>query len=142
VTVGIDNTRVAMLLAVLNRHGGVAVHDQDVYVNVVGGIRVSEPSADLAILLCVLSSLRDRAIPADVFAFGEIGLSGEVRPCANGQERIREAAKHGFKTAIVPAANAPKKPVAGLELVPVNTLQEALDWAMASLSTPRLPVQS
>jgi DNA repair protein RadA/Sms len=142
VTVGIDNTRVAMLLAVLNRHGGVAVHDQDVYVNVVGGIRVSEPSADLAILLCVLSSLRDRAIPADVFAFGEIGLSGEVRPCANGQERIREAAKHGFKTAIVPAANAPKKPIAGLELVPVNTLQEALDWAMASLSTPRLPVHS
>lgn len=134
VTVGIDNTRVAMLLAVLNRHGGIAVHDQDVYVNVVGGIRVSEPSADLAILLSVLSSLRDRAVPPDVFAFGEVGLSGEVRPCANGQERIREAAKHGFRTAIVPAANAPKGKVEGLTLVPVNSLSEALDWALESLT--------
>ena len=137
VTVGIDNTRVAMLLAVLNRHGGIAVHDQDVYVNVVGGIRVSEPSADLAILLSVLSSLRDRAIPSDTFAFGEIGLSGEVRPCANGQERIREAAKHGFKTAIVPAANAPKGSIPGLKLIPVNSLQEALDWALESLTPAR-----
>lgn len=142
VTVGIDSTRVAMLLAVLNRHGGIAVHDQDVYVNVVGGIRVNEPSADLAILLSVLSSLRDRAIPPDVFAFGEIGLSGEVRPCANGQERIREAAKHGFKTAIVPAANAPRGPVDGLKIVPVNTLQEALDWALDSLTPCKHPTRN
>lgn len=133
VTVGIDSTRVAMLLAVLHRHGGIAVHDQDVYVNVVGGIRVSEPSADLAILLSVLSSMRDRPIPAEVMSFGEVGLSGEVRPCANGQERIREAAKHGFRTAIVPAANAPRSAPPGLQVVPVQTLQQALDWAVESL---------
>ena len=124
VTVGIDSTRVAMLLA---------VHDQDVYVNVVGGIRVSEPSADLAILLSVLSSMQDRPIPAEVMSFGEVGLSGEVRPCANGQERIREAAKHGFRTAIVPAANAPRSAPPGLQVVPVQTLQQALDWAVESL---------
>ena len=141
VTVGIDSTRVAMLLAVLNRHGGIAVHDQDVYVNVVGGIRVSEPGADLAILLSVLSSLRDRAIPPDVFAFGEVGLSGEVRPCANGQERIREAAKHGFKTAVVPAANAPRGSVEGLKIIAVNTLQEALDWALESLAACKHPTR-
>jgi len=137
VTVGIDSTRVAMLLAVLHRHGGIAVHDQDVYVNVVGGIRVTEPSADLAILLSVLSSLRNLPIPPEVFAFGEVGLSGEVRPCANGQERIREAAKHGFKVAIVPSANTPKSSVPGLRIVPVQTLQQALDWALQALPPPR-----
>ncbi len=131
VAVGVDATRLAMLLAVLHRHGGVAVHDQDVYVNVVGGIRAAEPSADLAILLSIASSLDDRPIRPQVFAFGEIGLSGEVRPCANGQDRLREAAKHGFDVAIVPAANAPREPVAGLDVVAVETLRQALDWLAA-----------
>lgn len=128
VSVGIDGTRISMLLAVLHRHGGVAVHDQDVYVNVVGGLRITEPSADLALLMSVVSSLRGKPIPANLFAFGEIGLSGEVRPCANGQERLREAVKHGFEVAIVPAANAPKEKLKGVEVVAVSSLQQALEW--------------
>ena len=104
VTVGMEHNRLAMLLAVLHRHGGVMVGDQDVYVNVVGGVKVLETSADLAVLLAVVSSFRDRSLPDDMVAFGEVGLAGEIRPVANGQERIREAAKHGFKRAIVPAA--------------------------------------
>jgi len=128
VSVGIDSTRIAMLLAVLHRHGGLVVHDQDVYVNVVGGIRITEPSADLAVLLSVVSSLRNRLIAPNVFAFGEVGLSGEVRPCANGQERLRDASKHGFGVAIVPAANAPKEQVGKLKIIAVDTLQQALDW--------------
>ncbi len=127
VSVGIDGTRLSMLLAVLHRHGGDVVHDKDVFLNVVGGVRVSETAADLAVVLAVHSSFRDSPIPAHVLAFGEVGLAGEIRPCANGQDRLREAAKHGFKLAIVPKANAPKEGIPGIELVPVSSLKEALE---------------
>ncbi len=127
VTLGLETSRLAMLLAVLHRHGGVATHDQDVFVNVVGGVRVSETGADLAVLLSVLSSLRDRALPADLVVFGEVGLAGEIRPVQSGEERLREAAKHGFRQAIVPKANAPRRPPEGLQVTPVSRLQQALD---------------
>jgi DNA repair protein RadA/Sms len=127
VTVGLEQNRLAMLLAVLHRHGGVATYDQDVFVNVVGGVRVTETAADLPVLLAVLSSLRNRAVPPDLVAFGEVGLAGEIRPVPNGQDRLREAAKHGFTRAIVPRANAPKRPIDGLEVVAVGRLDEALD---------------
>jgi DNA repair protein RadA/Sms len=126
VAVGFETNRLAMLLAVLHRHGGIQVGDQDVFANVVGGVRVLETSADLALLLAVVSSLRNRTLPKDLVVFGEVGLSGEIRPVPSGQERIAEAAKHGFKRAIVPKANAPKKPVPGLEVTPVSRLDEAL----------------
>ena len=127
VTVGFEQNRLAMLLAVLHRHGGIQVGDQDVFANVVGGVRVMETSADLALLLAVVSSLRDRPLPQDWVVFGEVGLSGEVRPVASGQERLAEAAKHGFRRAIVPKGNAPKKPIPNLEVVPVSRLSEALE---------------
>ncbi len=127
VTVGMEHNRLAMLLAVLHRHGGIMVGDQDVFVNVVGGVKVLETSADLAVLLAVISSFRDRALPDDMVAFGEVGLAGEIRPVPNGQERIREAAKHGFKRAIVPAGNAPRRKIAGMEVVPVRKITEALE---------------
>jgi len=127
VTIGLDQNRLAMLLAVLHRHGGVGVFDQDVFVNVVGGIRVQETAADLPVLLSVLSSLRDRPLAEKTVAFGEVGLSGEIRPVPNGEERLREAATHGFKRAIVPAANAPKKGRIGdMEVIAVERLSEAL----------------
>jgi len=126
VAVGLDQNRLAMLLAVLSRHGGVFCHDQDVFLNVVGGVRVMETSADLALLLAVVSSLRNQALPQDLIIFGEVGLSGEIRPVPNGQERIKEAKKHGFKIAIVPKANAPKKAVEGLRIIAVSKLQDAL----------------
>lgn len=127
VAVGLEGNRLAMLLAVLHRHGGLHTGDQDVFVNVVGGVKVLETSADLALLLAVVSSYRDRALAQDLMTFGEVGLSGEIRPVPNGQERIREAAKHGFRRAIVPKANVPKEPVTGMEVIGVNTLSEALD---------------
>ena len=127
VTVGFEQNRLAMLLAVLHRHGGIQVGDQDVFANVVGGVRVMETSADLALLLAVVSSLRDRPVPQDWVVFGEVGLSGEIRPVASGQERLAEAAKHGFRRAIVPKGNAPKKPIPNLEVVPVSRLSEALE---------------
>ena len=127
VALGLEQNRLAMLLAVLHRHGGVAMYDQDVYVNVVGGVRVTETAADLPTLLAVLSSFRDRPLPNDLVAFGEIGLAGEVRPVPSGQERLREAVKHGFRRALVPHANAPKRGIEGLEIVPVRRLAEALE---------------
>lgn len=127
VAVGMDQNRLAMLLAVLNRHGGLMTGDQDVFINVVGGIRVVETGADLALLLAVVSSFRDKALPADLIVLGEVGLSGEIRPVPNGQERIREAAKHGFRRAIVPKANKPKEAIPGLEIVTVDRLTQALD---------------
>ncbi len=129
VTLGLEQNRLAMLLAVLHRHGAVATHDQDVFVNVVGGVRVSETGADLAVLLAVLSSLRNRPLAHDVVAFGELGLAGEIRPVQNGQERLREAAKHGFRRAIVATANAPRRggAIEDLEIVPVQRLGEALE---------------
>ena len=127
VAVGLEQNRLSMLLAVLHRHGGLMTGDQDVFVNVVGGVKVLETSADLALLLSVVSSFRDLSLPHDLMVFGEVGLSGEIRPVPNGQERIREAAKHGFKRAIVPKGNIPKEPLAGIQVVPVTKLSEALD---------------
>jgi len=127
VCVGLDSNRLAMLLAVLHRHAGIAMVDQDVFVNVVGGVRVLEPAADLAVLCAAVSSLRDKPLGKDLIVFGEIGLAGEVRPVQRGQERIKEAAKLGFKRAVLPAANMPKKGEAGIELVPVKRLEEALE---------------
>ncbi|GAB1595843.1 DNA repair protein RadA [Lysobacter claricitrinus] len=130
VAVGMEGNRLAMLLAVLHRHGGVAVGDQDVFVNVVGGIRVQETAVDLPLLLAVLSSLRDRPLGENTVAFGEVGLSGEIRPVPNGEERLKEAATHGFKRAIVPKANAPKSgKVAGMEVIGVERLADALENA-------------
>lgn len=127
VSVGLEQNRLAMLLAVLHRHGGVATYDQDVFVNVVGGVRVLETAADLAEILAVLSSLKNRPIPADTIVFGEVGLAGEIRPVQSGQERLREAAKHGFKRAIVPKANVPKKSEFGeMQIVGVDKLKDAL----------------
>ncbi len=128
VALGLEQNRLAMLLAVLHRHGGVATYDQDVFANVVGGVRVAETAADLAVLIAVLSSYRGRPLPPDLVVFGEIGLAGEVRPVPNGQERLREAAKHGFKQALIPKANAPKdRSLEGMELLPVARLGEAIE---------------
>ena len=130
VAVGLEQNRLAMLLAVLHRHGGVAVGDQDVFVNVVGGIRLQETAADLPVLLAVLSSLRDKPLADKTVVFGEVGLSGEIRPVPNGEERLREAATHGFKRAIVPKANAPKSGhYKGLEVISVERLADALSAA-------------
>lgn len=126
VAVGLDHNRLAMLLAVLHRHGGLMTGDQDVFVNVVGGVKVLETSADLALLLAVVSSFRDQVLPHDLIVFGEVGLSGEIRPVQNGQERIREAAKHGFRRAIVPKSNVPRERVGEIEVIGVQTLAEAL----------------
>ncbi|HET8712019.1 MAG TPA: DNA repair protein RadA [Spongiibacteraceae bacterium] len=125
--VGVEQNRLAMLLAVLHRHGGLQVGDQDVFVNVVGGVKVLETSADLALLLAIVSSFRDRVLPQDLVVFGEVGLAGEIRPVPSGQERLQEAAKHGFKRAIVPRANRPKQAPEGMEVIGVNTLAEALE---------------
>jgi len=127
VAVGLDNNRVAMLLAVLHRHGGLFMADQDVFVNVVGGVKVAETSADLALILAMVSSFKDKALPRELVVFGEVGLAGEIRPVPSGQERLQEAAKHGFSRAIVPKANAPKKKIAGMEVIAVSNLSEALD---------------
>ena len=127
IALGLEQNRLSMLLAVLHRHGGIGMFDQDVFLNVVGGVRVTEPAADLSVLLAVLSSFRDHPLPNDLVTFGEVGLAGEVRPVPSGQERLREAAKHGFRRAIVPRANAPKRPIEGLEVVAVSRVSEALD---------------
>ena len=126
-SVGLDRDRLAMLLAVLHRHAGVACMDQDVFVNAVGGVRISEPAADLAVLLAITSSLRGRPLPKGFIAFGEVGLAGEVRPAPRGQERLREAAKLGFSVALVPKANAPKKPIEGLTIYAVERIEQALE---------------
>lgn len=127
VTVGLEQNRLAMLLAVLHRHGGIVVGGYDVFVNVVGGVKVLETSVDLALLLAVFSSFKDTSLPKDLVVFGEVGLSGEIRPVPSGQERIQEAAKHGFKTAIVPLANKPKQTIDGIEVKCVSKLSEALE---------------
>ena len=127
VAVGLDGQRLAMLLAILHRHGHVQLGDQDVFVNAVGGVKVTETGADLGLLLACVSSFRGKTIPKDWVIFGEVGLSGEVRPVASGQERIREAAKHGFKRAIVPSANAPKQPVSGIEVCRVERISQVLE---------------
>lgn len=128
VCVGLESPRLAMLLAVLHRHAGIQTHDQDVFVNAVGGVRITETGADLALLLAVLSSLRNRPVPQECVIFGEVGLAGEIRPVQGGQERLREAAKHGFKYAIIPQGNAPKSPIEGLQVFAAQTLSEAVDY--------------
>jgi DNA repair protein RadA/Sms len=115
-----------MLLAVLHRHGGLPILNQDVFVNLVGGLRLSETAGDLAVALAVVSSYRDRAIPRDWVVFGELGLNGEVRPVQNGEERLREAAKHGFRHALAPTKNVVKGLNPGLDIVPVKSLREAI----------------
>ena len=135
VTLGLDQNRLAMLLAVIHRHAGIPMHDQDVFVNVVGGVRVTETAADTALILSALSSFRDKALSNDIVTFGEIGLAGEIRPVPNGLERLREAAKHGFKRAIVPLANKPKKseypkgdPLHDMEIIGVSRVEELLSF--------------
>jgi len=126
-SVGLERDRLAMLLAVLHRHAGVSCMDQDVFVNAVGGVRISEPAADLAVLLAIQGSLRGKALPRGFIAFGEVGLAGEVRPAPRGQERLKEAAKLGFSVAVVPRANAPKKPIEGLKIHAVDRIEQAIE---------------
>lgn len=125
--VGLDQNRLAMLLAILARHGNISTASDEIYANVVGGIRVTETSSDLAIVVSIVSSLRNKVVAQDAFFFGELGLNGEIRPVANGHARLNDAAKHGFKKAVIPKANAPKKAISGLEIYGVSTLTEALD---------------
>lgn len=124
-TVGLDAARLAMLLAVLHRHAGVVCADQDVFVNAVGGVKIGEPAGDLAVLLAIVSSLKNRPLPQKMVAFGEVGLAGEIRPAPRGQERLREAAKLGFTHALIPKANAPKQKIEGLTIIPVERIEEA-----------------
>ncbi|MBE9568343.1 MAG: DNA repair protein RadA [Proteobacteria bacterium] len=132
VCLGLDPNRLNMLLAVMHRHAGIAMFDQDVFINIVGGVRLTETSADTALILAALSSFRDKPLPTDVFTFGEVGLAGEIRPVPNGQERLREAAKHGFKTAIIPKANKPRKgdAIEGLNIIAVQRVSELIDTAI------------
>jgi DNA repair protein RadA/Sms len=126
VAVGLDQNRMAMLLAVLNRHANIATYDQDVFINVVGGLRINETAIDLALLMAVVSSLKSQALPHDLLVFGEVGLGGELRPVPSGQERLKEAAKHGFTKAIVPKANVMKNKINDLEIIGVKNVQQAL----------------
>ncbi len=127
-TVGLDQNRLAMLLAVLHRHAGIACFDQDVFVNAVGGVRINEPASDLAVLLAIVSSLKNRALPKKLVVFGEIGLAGEVRPVQRGQERLKEAAKLGFSHAIIPKANRPKGGIEGMEIMAVDRIEDAIGY--------------
>jgi DNA repair protein RadA/Sms len=133
VTLGLESGRLAMLLAVLHRHAGIALADQDVFANVVGGMRIQETAADLPLLLAALSSFRGRPVPAGLVVFGEVGLAGEIRPVQGGEERLQEAAKHGFKFAIVPEANKPRKAAkVDLEVIAAQRLDQAIE-AVANL---------
>jgi len=125
-TVGLEQNRLAMLLAVLHRHAGIACYDQDVFVNAVGGVRISEPAADLPVLLAIVSSLTDKPLPGKLAVFGEIGLAGEVRPAPRGQERLKEAAKLGFTQAIIPKANVPRQAISGLEIIASDRVEDAI----------------
>jgi DNA repair protein RadA/Sms len=126
-SVGLEQNRLAMLLAVLHRHAGVAAFDQDVFINAVGGVKITEPAADLAVLLAIQSSMRNKALPRGLVVFGEVGLAGEIRPAPRGQERLREAAKLGFSIALIPKANAPKQPIEGMRIVAVERIDEAFN---------------
>ncbi|WP_091194620.1 DNA repair protein RadA [Formivibrio citricus] len=128
--VGVEQNRLALLLAVLHRHAGIAAFDQDVFVNAVGGVRIAEPAADLAVLLAIVSSLKDRPLPEKLVVFGEVGLAGEVRPVQRGQERLREAAKLGFTHAIVPKANRPRQAIDGMTVTAVERLEDAVSAAL------------
>jgi len=132
VSVGLDQNRLSLQLAILHKHGGIATFDQDVFVNVVGGIKVSETASDLVVMMAIASSLRDKVIPKDWIAFGEVGLSGEVRPVFNASERLSEAQKQGFKVAIIPKSNAPKKTDKGIKIVPIEFLNQAIRYLVES----------
>jgi DNA repair protein RadA/Sms len=125
-SVGLEQNRLAMLLAVLHRHAGIACFDQDVFVNAVGGVKITEPGADLAVLLAIVSSLKNKPLPEKTVVFGEVGLAGEIRPVQRGQERLKEAAKLGFVQAIVPKANKPKQAISGIEVIAVERVEEAV----------------
>lgn len=127
IALGLEYNRLSMMLAVLNRHGGISLSDQDVFINVVGGMRVSETGADLPMLLALCSSFRDRPLPGKLVCFGEVGLSGEIRPVQDGEQRLREASSHGFTQAVVPKANAPRRPIDGLEVISVRHVADAID---------------
>ncbi len=127
---GVEQNRLSMLLAVLHRHAGISLHNEDVFINVVGGVRVNEPAADLPVLLATLSSFRDFILPREIVVFGEVGLAGEIRPVPNGQERLREASKHGFTQAIIPSTNMPKETIKGLEIFPVSRLADAVEFVV------------
>ena len=126
-SVGLEGARLAMLLAVLHRHAGVVTHDQDVFVNAVGGVKITEPAADLPVLLAIMSSLQNKPLPSGLVVFGEVGLAGEIRPAPRGQERLREAAKLGFNIALIPKANAPREPIEGLEIWSVDRVDAAIE---------------
>jgi DNA repair protein RadA/Sms len=128
---GLDSNRVAMLLAVMNRHGRICLQEHDVFVNVVGGIQISETGWDLPVVLALASSLSDRIVPNSLIAFGEVGLTGEVRPVAYGEERLREAQKQGFRLAVIPKENAPRKPLEGLQVIAVARVEQALEAAFS-----------
>ena len=130
VSVGLDQNRLALQLAILHKHSGIATFDQDVFINVVGGIRVSETASDLVVMLSIVSSLRDKVIPSKWIAFGEVGLTGEVRPVYNAQERLSEAQKQGFELAIIPKGNQPKKPIKGMQVIPVGYLYQAIQYLL------------
>ena len=130
VTVGIEQNRLTMLLAILHRHGGIAIYDKDVFVNIVGGVSLKETGADLAVLLAAYSSFRDQALDRNLIVFGEVGLTGEIRPVYNGVSRLKEAKEHGFKKAIIPNANKPKENIPGLEIIAVDKLSEAIEKAL------------
>lgn len=127
-SLGLDGGRLAMLLAVLHRHGGIPTFNQDVFINAVGGVRISETASDLPVILALMSSLRDKPLPKGFFAFGEVGLAGEIRPATRGQERLKEAAKLGFEIAMIPKHNAPKQPLPGLTIWPVSRLADIFDY--------------
>ena len=126
-SLGLEQNRLAMLLAVLHRHAGIACFDQDVFINAVGGVKITEPGADLPVLLAIVSSLRNKPLPEKLVVFGEVGLAGEIRPVQRGQERLKEAAKLGFTMAIIPKANAPKQKIAGMEIISVGRVDEAVN---------------
>jgi len=130
VSVGLDQNRLSLQLAILHKHSGIATFDQDVFINVVGGIKVSETASDLVVMLAIVSSLRDKVIPSKWIAFGEVGLTGEVRPVYNSMERLSEAQKQGFEVAIIPKGNAPKKPIKGMKVVTVGYLYQAIQYLL------------
>ena len=130
--VGLDPQRLALLLAVLHRHGGIETGGYDVFVNAVGGVRIVEPAADLAALMAVFSSLKNKPLPKKSLIFGEVGLAGEVRPVQRGQERIREAAKLGFETVLIPSLNKPKQGIDRIRIVTVDRVEQAIDWLRGS----------
>ncbi|SPB16576.1 DNA repair protein RadA [Caballeronia novacaledonica] len=125
--VGLEQNRLALLLAVLHRHAGIACFDQDVFLNAVGGVKITEPAADLSVLLAIHSSMRNKPLPKGLITFGEVGLAGEIRPSPRGQDRLKEAAKLGFSMALIPKANAPKQPIDGLKVIAVDRIEEAID---------------